>query len=37
LAERFAEVDVNPLIVSAAGVVAVDARFVLVPETDDAG
>jgi acetyl-CoA synthetase (ADP-forming) len=37
LAERFAEVDVNPLIVSAAGAVAVDARFVLVPETDDAG
>jgi succinyl-CoA synthetase beta subunit len=37
LAECFAEVDVNPLIVGAAGAVAVDARFVLVPESDDVG
>ena len=29
MADDFAEVDINPLIVSPAGAVAVDARFVL--------
>ena len=32
LADDFAEVDINPLIVSPAGAVAVDARFILSPE-----
>lgn len=35
LADRLAEVDINPLIVSAAGAVAVDARFVLESEAGD--